>query len=157
MKQKVRGVGVGTVSLVMIFAVLCLTVFAILTLSTSTAEKVMAERTASFVSGYYEADTKATKIRASILDFQRNGFFDSLRNENPDGTAMQSVIDGVELIVERSADGIFVSYSCEINEVLDLSVKLRLVGDADVVLGWRTVHTRDWDMDDGLLVWDGEL
>jgi hypothetical protein len=156
MKQKVRGVGVGTVSLVMIFAVLCLTVFAMLTLSTSNAEKSLAERTAAFVTDYYEADTKATKIRAEILDAHRSGFFDP-QDENFEIISVQNVIDGVEFLYERSGDDIFVTYSCEVNDVLNLSVKLRLFEDRDIVLEWNTVHSQEWEMGDGFIVWDGEV
>jgi len=142
MKQKTRGVGVGTVSLIMIFAVLCLTVFAMLTLSTANAEKALAQRTASFVSGYYEADTKATQIRAQILESFRSG-------------VLIEYVEGVEIKFEQSDNGIIASYITKLNEVLDLSVRLRLLGNEDTVLEWRTVHSGEWEIDDSILVWDG--
>jgi len=144
MKQNIRGVGIGTPSLVMILAVLCLTVFAVLTLSTANVESALVERRAAFVAGYYEADTKATIIRAQILENAGNGLF-------PD------MIDGVDVAYEDSPDGILVTYTIEVNDVLDLFVKLRIFDHRDVVLEWRTVYSQDWEADDSIEVWDGEI
>jgi hypothetical protein len=161
MKQKVRGVGVGTVSLVMIFAVLCLTVFAMLTLSTSNAEKALADRTAAFVTGYYEADTLATKIKAEIIKSYRDGTLygaASLPDEPYDIIGFEvTIAPGVQLSYEFEENGtIFASYSCEVNEVQDLSVRLSLAGGSYTVLEWKTVYSQDWEIDDGITVWDGD-
>ena len=60
-----RGGGVsGAVSLVMIFCVLCLAVFAVLTLATADREAKLAEMTARSAADYYEADRRAVEIAA---------------------------------------------------------------------------------------------
>jgi len=144
MKQRSRGIGIGTVSLVMIFAVLCLTVFSVLTLSTANAEKALATRTASFVSGYYEADTQATIIRAEILESFRNG-------------ELVEQVNGVSIRYEQSENGIIAKYIVELNEILNLSVELRLADGNDTVLKWRTEHSSEWEYDPSINVWDGLL
>ena len=145
----------------MIFAVLCLTVFAVLTLSTSNAEKALADRTASFVAEYYQADTKATKIKARIFDAYQNGLFPGR------GLADSRVADDLTLVaysngaldiaVRFEGERVYVNYSCEINEVQDLFVSLKLEGGDVDVLEWRTVYSREWEIDDGIFVWDGEI
>lgn len=57
---------VGGSSLIVIFAVLCLVVFAILTLTTETSARRLSEVSAEAVKAYYEADTKAEITAAAI-------------------------------------------------------------------------------------------
>jgi len=149
MKQNVRGVGVGTVSLVLIFAVLCLTVFAVLTLSTANAEKTMANRTADFITSYYNADTNATIITAHILESYRSGNF-------PEEGDIDASFFGVPLTAKQNdSDILYVSFIYKVNDVLNLSVKLRLSEEREMVLEWRLVSSLDWEVDDTLPVWDG--
>lgn len=56
----------GAVSLVMVFAVLCLTVFSVLTLSTAVGESKLAQATAQHTADYYAADAQATAIAAQL-------------------------------------------------------------------------------------------
>ena len=145
MKQKSRGMGVGTVSLIMIFSVLCLTVFAMLTLSTSSAEKVLADRTASFIKGYYEADSLATEVMADLLAESGEGSF-------------PGTVRGVEIMYEQSEDGAtFASFTCHVTDVQDLSVILNLEKGGETVLQWKTEYSQDWGFDDSLFVWDGDF
>ena len=141
MKQKMPGVGVGTISLIMIFSVLCLTVFAMLTLSTSNAEKILADKTSSFVKGYYEADSRATKIRAQILESYAEGSY-------PDS------VEGVSIAYEHDDEVTIASYACLVNDVQQLLVELKLENDKAVVLQWKTGYSDDWEIDDGMTVWD---
>lgn len=56
----------GAVSLVMIFVVLCLTVFSVLTLSTAVGESKLAQATAQHTADYYASDAQATAIAAQL-------------------------------------------------------------------------------------------
>lgn len=142
MKRNVRGVGVGTVSLVMIFAVLCLTVFSMLTLSTANAEKIMSDKTAAFVSGYYEADSLATKIRAQIISSEVRGL-------------IPNQIEGIP-IQSENVDGVtVVSYICPVNDVQELFVSFRIDRGENKILHWATRSSEDWTYDPSIDVWDG--
>ena len=57
---------VGGSSLLVIFAVLCLMVFALLSLSSVQAERRLADATTQSVLDYYEADLQAEKILAQL-------------------------------------------------------------------------------------------
>lgn len=57
---------VGISSLLVIFAVLCLTVFALLSVSTVQAQLRLAESTRSAITGYYRADAEAEEILAKL-------------------------------------------------------------------------------------------
>jgi hypothetical protein len=58
--KKSHGVNTGSVSLIMIFTVLCLTVFAILTLVSANAEYKLSEKYAKSIDEYYVNDYNAT-------------------------------------------------------------------------------------------------
>ena len=69
-KEKRQFPMVGGSSLLVIFAVLCLTVFALLGLSTVQADKRLADISVQAVSDYYSADTRAEEILARLRDGQ---------------------------------------------------------------------------------------
>ena len=104
---------VGGSSLFIIFAVLCLTVFTLLTLSTSLADRRLSDASAKSVSDYYAADLEAEAILASI----RSG----------------NVPDGVE------QNGNVYSYSCSISPTQALFVEIRFDDGIWTVLRWQSV------------------
>ena len=122
---------VGGSSLLVIFAVLCLTVFALLGLSTVQAGGRLSKTMADSVAAYYEADCEAEEIYARL----RAG----------------EVPAGVTQI------GDTYKYACPVAEVNELQVELRQDGDQWEVIRWKTVSTVEWESDDSLDLWDGEL
>ena len=121
---------IGGSSLLVIFAVLCLTVFALLGLSTVQADGRLSDASANAVSAYYTADCRAEEILAQL----RGG-------EIPEG-------------VQVSGD--VYSYMCPILDTSALQVSVRVQGDTYEVLCWKAVVTAEWTIDETLSVWDGE-
>ena len=121
---------VGLSSLLTIFAVLCLTVFALLTLSSAQAAKTLSDRTAEASVRYYEADAAAEATLAAL----RAG-------ELPE-------------YVKRSGD-IF-SYCHFISDTQVLAVEVRLIGSDYEIIRWQAVSISEWEADDSLSVWDGK-
>lgn len=126
--KKINGVGIS--SLLVIFAVLCLTVFAILAVSTVQAQLRLAESTHRAVTGYYSADCRAESILAQL----RAG-------EHPEN-------------VEKNGD--IYTYACKISETQVLAVCVKVSGMEYSVLQWQAISVADWNADDNLPVWDGE-
>lgn len=121
---------VGGSSLMVIFAVLCLTVFALLSLSTVQAEKRLGDASVATVSAYYEADRQAEEIFARLRS-------------------------GEHLPEVEHTEEIY-SYECPISDGQVLSVELRCNGGAWTVLRWQAVSTVVMDAAGTLAVWDGE-
>ena len=119
----------GVSSLLIIFSVLCLTVFAILSVSTASAGSRLSEKAAQSVTDYYAADSRAEKTIAAL----RSG-------EIPEGV---------------SADGNTYSFTCPASDTLELQVKVRISGSDYEVLQWQMVSTADWQKDESLNLWDG--
>ena len=121
---------VGGSSLLVIFAVLCLTIFALLGLSTVQADGRLSDTSAEAVSAYYAADCQAEEI------------FSRLRNG--------------ELPAGVTVNGEICSYGCPISETQTLLVELRETDGSWVVLRWQAVYTADWEPDTKLDLWGGE-
>jgi len=119
----------GVSSLLIIFSVLCLTVFAILSVSTASAGSRLSEKAAQSVTDYYAADSRAEKTIAAL----RSG-------EIPEGV---------------SADGDIYSFTCPASDTLELQVNVRISGTDYEVLQWQMVSTADWQNDESLNLWDG--
>ena len=132
---------VGGTSLLVVFAVLCLTVFALLSLSTVRANGRLSETSAQAVADYYAADCKAQETLARL----RNGEF-------PAGVTRHSY--------EPQAGGVRCSYAVPISEGQELRVEVRFPDMLDLdsyeIVCWRAVPVGQWENDENLNVWDGE-
>ena len=122
---------VGGSCLLVIFAVLCLTVFALLSLSTVQANGRLADASVAAVSAYYQADCQAEAVLARL----RSG-------QVPEGVA---------------ADGDTYTYTCPISDTQSLEVRVRLEGDSWTVLRWQAVSTVEWEAEESLDLWSGVM
>lgn len=121
---------IGGSSLIVTFAVLCLTVFSLLGLSTVRADQRLADVSANAVADYYEAELQAETILSEL----RSG----------------NIPDGV------SKNGDVYSYMCPISDTLSLQVEVRIENSQWEILCWRTVTTIEWTESDSLNVWNGK-
>jgi hypothetical protein len=121
---------VGGSSLLVIFAVLCLTTFSLLSLSTVQADARLGDAAAQAVSGYYQADCQAETILAQLRQGQ--------------------VPQGV------TVDGDRYTYACPISDSQTLAVEVEVHGTSYTVLRWQATYSADWEFDDSLEVWNGE-
>lgn len=126
---------VGGVSLLVVFAVLCLTIFALLSLTTVQADVRLADATAQAVADYYAADCQAQEILARL----RNG-------EHPAGVTFYG------------SESDYAQYTCPISETQELQVLVSVGGDESwSVLRWRCVPSQEWSVSEDLELWDGVI
>ena len=122
---------VGGSSLLVIFAVLCLTVFALLGLSTVQADQRLSDASARAVSNYYTAELEAEQTLSQL----RQGSL-------PPGVSM-------------TAEGVY-AYSCPISDTQALQAEVRILEDGSwEILRWQAVTTVDWKADETRSVWTG--
>ena len=116
---------IGGSSLLVIFAVLCLTTFALLGLSTVQADERLNDTCVRAVTEYYEADLQAERIFAQLRE--------SARNENLNGNPLNndSLPDGVTVA------GNVYSYQCVISDTQVLDVQIEKKGNDWTVLQWQ--------------------
>ena len=114
----------GGTSLLVVFAVLCLTVFALLSLATVQADRRLADSAVQGVADYYAADCKAQETLARL----RNGEF-------PAGVTRHSY--------EPQAGGVRCSYAVPISEGQELRVEVVLRDGDWTVLRWQAAPVSD--------------
>lgn len=128
-KQRISTPPVGGCSLLVIFAVLCLTVFALISLSTVQAEKRMSDAAVEAQRAYYAADREAEEIFARL----RAG----------------ETVSGVQ------TEGNFYRYNCTISEHQKLEVTLEKEEEIWTVLRWQVTANAE-PVSETLPVWDGK-
>lgn len=121
---------VGGSSLLVIFSVLCLTIFVLLALSTVQAGGRLSEKTTAAVIAYYEADSLAEEKLALL----RAG-------KMPQGA-------------EKTGENTYY-YTCEISDTQLLAVEVYVSGEDYRILRWQAVSSAEWNPDERLNVWDG--
>lgn len=130
MKKSDAPAPVGGSSLLVIFVILCLTVFAVLSLSSVRADGRLSVASAEAVRAYYGADCEAEEILAQL----RAG----------------TVPDGV------TAEGNRYRYECAVSDTQKLVVEAEVTGENYRILRWTTESAGQWQAEDELHVWDGK-
>lgn len=131
MKQESRfsPPAVGGSSLLVIFAVLTLCIFALLSVSSVQAEKRISDASARGITAYYEADRQAEEVFARL----RNG----------------EAVPGVAV-----TEGVY-RYHCSISENQYLAVELMNQDGSWQIIRWQAVASPEPITDNTLPVWDG--
>ena len=139
----------GASSLLVIFSVLCLTVFALLSLSTVSADHRIAERNTQALQAHYAAELQANEILAQLREGRMpQGVRTSLSHQVPGHTGEQLTV---------------CEYSCKVSDTTNLEVtvwlspeKTNSLYDTYTVLRWQEVSTFDWEPDTHIPVYTGE-
>lgn len=150
------GMGVGYVTLMMIFAVICLTVLAVMAYRAASANDVLNEKSIAYTQEYYEADGRA-KEKLMLLDkaaynAHESAFFDSSFED------ACACIEGVTL--KKTMEGYTAEYSEPINERLCIMVSIMFYssprgGVRYRIISYKTVAADESGEEPALGVWDG--
>ena len=135
------GIGVGSASIVLVFAVLCLTIFSLISFIVTQNTKALVDAEAEFVKGYYRADVAAELILAELL--------------NSEG--IPSAIQGIRINIEQDNDTdsniINFVYPIYDTDYKDLFVRVYLSEDSYNVLSWRVIDNAEWEAAGSFNIW----
>jgi len=136
------GLGVGSASIILIFAVLSLTIFSLITFVVAQNDIALVQAQSELVVSYYEADSVAEKVLAELLD----------------AGVLPNSVNGVDIgrmwNEERQSESIF--FFCRINETKKLFVDVIVEEDTIDILSWSMYNIDEWVCEDRLPVWTGE-
>lgn len=148
-KQQSTFINIGSSSLLMVFLVLCLTTFAILSLSSAQSDYSFSKKFAEHKTEYYEASSRAEMILGEI---------DQLLAENSDQVTAR--LDGKEIdnipLSCTGADGeTVISYQVPSGEKQALNVVLLVTNDSEhenyyKIQAWQLISTEEWNGDNSL-------
>ena len=149
--QKV-GMGVGYVSVMLVFAVICLTIFAVLSFKAAISTDSFNDRSGEFMRQYYAADSSAKQILSQLNDCafraKESGFFEEAFTESAQS------IEGVS--VRPMQGGLSVSYSVAINEQHKLLVNTVFDFNGEYrIEQWKSSNNYEENSGSHLDVWDG--
>jgi len=133
--------GIGSASIVLIFAVLCMTIFALISLQSALADRALASAQKQLVKEYYAADAKAEYILAEIL--KADTIPEAINETN---ITSYSVYDKGATAVE---------FTCPMSETKEICVEIMLYENSYDILRWEIQYTGTWEIDDSLHVWPG--
>lgn len=155
-KRGFPGAGLSTVLLV--FVMLCLIVFSVLSLSTAKADLEMSRKVADRTQDYYLAQSKASEQLKKI-----DAVLAKQYNENKENylevakEVLQQESDLTVTEMEGGA-GLLCVYTEPVNDTQQLRVELGIevpeeeAGTYVQILGWETEQTGEWNADTGLAV-----
>ena len=147
--RKSSGINIGSASIIMVFSVLCLTVFAVLTLVTANSEYELAVRASDGVKNYYVADMQASEKLSALKDLVATS------NNSVDPIFKGAAELGIDAV--DTSKGIAFSYAEKVDDNQDLVVHLMYAGGDLKIVQWKLVNNREWNPDDTIKFWDGEF
>ncbi|MGN1339644.1 MAG: hypothetical protein ACI4WS_05085 [Oscillospiraceae bacterium] len=151
-------VGVGYISIMLIFTVICLTIFAVLSFQAAYSNDRLSERGEDFTKQYYAADMQAKKI-LSELDYKSAELLGGFHFGEELAAAAEDISGGTaSLTAKDGRECVLVNYSVEMNDRQRLSVSVLFYTSAGEyryeVQSWKTT-TEQEPGDSHLNVWDG--
>ena len=140
--NKGGGMGGGSASIILIFAVLCLTVFTLIAFVVSGNEKALVDTEVNLVKSYYEADALAERILTEILE-------SVTKPESVEGIT-------IDYWTDLSSGADMATWSCPFEDDKELFVSLAFNNDSYNILNWKMRNTGRWEIDDSLDLWLGD-
>ncbi|MCL2168456.1 MAG: hypothetical protein FWB74_00355 [Defluviitaleaceae bacterium] len=134
--------GIGAASIILVFVVLCLVIFAVVALRPALTDRELVEQEVELVQGFFAADALAERIVAELIhmDYAPAELL---------GIEITSYWDW-DLFLEIASFGV------PINETQILHVEIGLDFGHYQIFQWRMVSLREWEAYDGIDVWQGD-
>lgn len=152
--------GVGLSSLFMMFVILCLTAFGILSFSAAKSDWDLTQKHVQSVQAYYAADSKAQQVLSGI-----DARLYRLLQENPAVNETElarhlngTVIDDVSLSLTEDSSGSKIAFSVPAGSVQEIQVEIQPITGPEHyrVLSYRLAASNEWNgADQPLELWQG--
>lgn len=145
-------ISTGTTSLVLIFVLLCLLTFSVLSLVSAQADLRLVKKSVQRTSDYYEAENAANDILLNIIQVLDKGL--ETGNETGFYQYLYDELNGVSGIAFDEKD--MLSYQVPVDSHQFLSVKLTLSFEPFAnrkhyqITAWNTDSGYNWTLDDSL-------
>lgn len=127
------GISIGSPSLILIFMIMCLATFSLLSLSSAAGALKLAEKNADAVRGYYQADREGERF-------------------------VQAVVQGEAAPLQEAGDKnrqqFWTEIPMEFEQVLQVGLSLDEAGNYRIE-AWKVYNQEDYEIDDTISVWGG--
>ena len=145
---------IGSVSLLMIFIVLCLVAFSALSLSGAVTDRQYSKKIARHNTEYYEASAQATGILKEVDQILHDTY-----SQNPQHyyTALETELASMEILTaDLSLESPSISYEVSISDTQALKVVLALNEPGQMqegyyrITSWQEIPSTAWEGEDTL-------
>ena len=155
-ENKRSAASVGITSFVLIFVMLCLLTFSVLSLATARADLRLSQRSADRTSAYYDAENRANDILLDIISCLEQ--YSGAGNETSFYAQVQEELEGREGITFTDEQTLQYAVPLEEEQLLRVSLELSYEafwnGSRFRILEWRTESTHQWESDESLPLLD---
>lgn len=149
---------IGITSLVLIFVMLCLLTFSVLSLVTARADLRLSQKNAERTSAYYDAENRANDVLLSVISCIEE------YKDSPDASVfyqkLRERLDGQNGILFTGADSLEYEVLLDKEQLLSVSLEISYEtyddGSHYRILAWNTVSTHEWESDGSLPLLDKE-
>jgi len=139
--------GLGSATIVLVFAVLCLSIFTVISFMPALIEQNLITTEVELVEAYFEADVLAERVVAEILD-EVLAF---------NGTPEYVMGIGISSFMNFDTFEYIIYFQVPVADTHLLYIELSVLGDEYQILKWRLYNIIDWVPDDSLPVWQGDF
>lgn len=151
-------IGIGTTSIVLIFVMLCMLTFSVLSLATAQADLRLSRKSAERTTAYYDAENRANDILLSVRDCintylpaSSDASADAAKEASADAfyTAVRKDLEGTDGISFTDDSHLKYDIALADEQILCVCIELSYEGFSDGqhyrILSWNTESTHEWN------------
>ncbi len=148
-----RSAHIGTSLLIVVFIVLCLATFGLLSLGSARSDLELAERNVAAVQEYYRADSLGTSFYLAV----DQAIADAAAEHSGKSAAKEAAIAGMSEYYDAEADVFCTNIPMESGLGLRIELQPHWEHGTCRVKTWKVYHEEDYEIDQGMQVWNGGL
>ena len=149
---------IGTISLMMIFIVLCMVTFAALSLSSAAGDARLGQRMSEHMQEYYAASNQAEEVLSAVDAILAEAYEAAADTDDYFSRILAGLSDTIDIRME--GENMKASYQATVNDTQALSVEISILSPEQIaeenaesfyrILSWQIVHTDAWEGDNTL-------
>lgn len=152
MAQKSKNkVNIGVSSLILIFIVLCLATFGLLSLSSAQGDIKLAERNGEAVRGYYEADNKGQEWLRQVDQV----LMAEMGKDQDSSQSSLRIKDRLGSLYDRGTGRIATDIPMDKGQSLHIELALMCGNQRYEIKSWYVYNSQEYGIDKSMPVWDG--
>lgn len=151
-KQSGGRANIGTSSLILIFIILCLTIFGLLSLSSAGSDWKLAQKNAQSIKGYYEADSQAVEFAAMV----EKELLECALAASTEEAYWHMIKDRLGDYYNEAANTIQTDMDMLYGQKLHVELEINREEAAGYrILAWNVYQSEDYEIDRSMPVWSG--
>lgn len=147
-----RRANIGSSTLIVIFIVLCLTTFSLLSLGNAKSDALLSGRNADAVREYYRADSLGTEFYQQL----DSGLAAAAEQAGSAENLKKTVTEQWKDYYDASADVFETEIAMQAGQALQIRIQVDWVQAESRVLAWKVYNKEDYEIDQSMKVWDGQ-